>query len=158
MEFLSGIFKALTDAWASVEAALAASPSLAGIGLILAVGAGAALALLALAGIVRLGFAMRRAAVANRIKRDNEIGARVVVVRGGPGRRRTIAAFLHKAVDSHLKDYMFGGPFRVMSYPGSLEGDERAQQLLTRTEADVILWAEAPRGTVAASARANIGM
>lgn len=147
MEFLSGIFKALTDAWASVEAALAASPSLAGIGLILAVGAGAALALLALAGIVRLGFAMRRAAVANRIKRDNEIGARVVVVRGGPGRRRTIAAFLHKAVNSHLKDYMFGGPFRVMSYPGSLEGDERAQQLLTRTEADVILWAEAPRGT-----------
>ena len=41
------------------------------------------------------------------------------------------------SVESYLKDYMFGGPFRVMSYPGSLEGDARAQQLLTRTEADV---------------------
>ena len=146
MEFLSGIFQALSGAWASVEAALVGSPSLAGIGLLLAAGAGLAVAVLALAGLVRLVFAMRRGAIANSIRRENEIGARIVVVRGGPGRRRAIASFLHKAVDTHLKDYMFGGPFRVMSYPGSLEGDARAQQLLARTEADVILWAEAPRG------------
>lgn len=147
MEFLSGIFKALTDAWASVEAAIAGSPSLAGVGLLLAVGAGAALAVLALAGFVRMFFALRRANVAGRIKRQNEIGARIVVVQGGPGRRRMIASFLNKAVETHLKDYMFGGPFRVMTYPGSLEGDERAQQLLNRTEADVLIWAEAPRGS-----------
>jgi hypothetical protein len=147
MEFLSGIVKTLADTWASVEAALAGSPSLAGIGLMLAVGAGLAIAVLALAGLVRLLFAMRRGAVAKGIKKQNEIGARIVVVRGGGGRRSTIAGFLHKSVDTHLKEYMFGGPFAVISYPGSLEGDARAQQLLTRTEADVILWAEAPRGT-----------
>jgi hypothetical protein len=131
MEFLSGIVKSLTDAWASVEGALAGSPSLAGVGLMLAVGAGLAVAVLVLAGLVRLVFAMRRGAI----------------VRGGGGRRSQIAGFLHKAVDTHLKAYMFGGPFAVLSYPGSLEGDARAQQLLTRTEADVILWSEAPRGS-----------
>jgi len=146
MEFLTGIPKALADAWASVEAALMGSPSLAGIGLLLAAGAGLAMAVLAVAGLVRLLLAMRRGSIANRIRKENEIGARIVVVRGGPGRKRAIASFLHKAVDTHLKDYMFGGPFRVMTYPGSLEGDARAQQLLARTEADVILWAEAPRG------------
>ena len=41
---------------------------------------------------------------------------------------------------------MFGGPFRVVAYPGSLEGDERAHQLMKRTDADLILWAEDPRG------------
>ena len=92
MEFLSGIFEALSGAWASVEAALVGSPSLAGIGLLLAAGAGLAVAVLALAGLVRLVFAMRRGAIANSIRRENEIGARIVVVRGGPGRRRAIAS------------------------------------------------------------------
>ena len=146
MDFLSGILKALGDAWASVEGALVATPQLAGVGLILAVGAVFALLVLGLASLVRFALTMHRAALASAVKRDDDVGARILVVRGGAGRRAAISAFLRKAVEDHLKNYMFGGPFRVTVYPGSLEGDERAHQLMKRTDADLILWAEDPRG------------
>lgn len=147
MDFLSGILKALVGAWASVEGALVGTPQLAGIGLILAIGAVFALVVLGLATLVRLALTMHRAALASAVKRDDDVGARILVVRGGAGRRSAISAFLRKAVDEHLKDYMFGGPFRVTAYPGSLDGDERAQQLMKRTDADLILWAEDQRGS-----------
>jgi hypothetical protein len=96
--------------------------------------------------LVRLLFSVRRTALASAVKRDNEVGARILVVSGGGGRRAAIASYLRKAIETHLKDYMFGGPFRVVAYPGGLEGDERAHQLMKRTDADLILWAEDPRG------------
>lgn len=147
MDFVSGILKGLQDAWASIEATLVGTPQLAGVGLILAIGAVFGVAILGLAMLVRAAFALRRTALASAVKRDNEVGARVLVVRGGTGRRGAVAAFLRRAIDTRLKDYMFGGPFRVIAYPGSLEGDERAQQLMKRTDADLILWAEDPRGS-----------
>jgi len=39
---------------------------------------------------------------------------------------------------------MFGGPFRITFYPGNLEGDERAAQLMKRTEADLTLGPKSP--------------
>ena len=54
MDFLSGIFKPLADAWASVEDALVGTPQLAGIGLILLIGAAFALLVLGIAALVRL--------------------------------------------------------------------------------------------------------
>jgi hypothetical protein len=147
MDFLSGISKALGDAWASVEGGLVGTPQLAGIGLILFIGVLFALAVLGLAALIRLALGLRRTALASAVKRDNERGARILVVRGGAGRRSSISSFLRTAVETHLKDYMFGGPFRVITYPGSLDGDARAHQLMKRTDADLILWAEAPRGT-----------
>ncbi len=146
MDFLSGIFKPLADAWASVEGALVGTPQLAGIGLILLIGAAFAMVVLGIAALVRLALGLRRTALASAVKRDSDVGARILVVRGGVGRRSAISAFLRKSVETHLKDYMFGGPFRVVAYPGSLEGDERAHQLMKRTDADLILWAEDPRG------------
>jgi hypothetical protein len=146
MDFLSGILKSLGDAWASVESTLVGTPQLAGIGLILAIGAVFGVAIFGLAALVRGALSMRRAALAGAVKRDNEVGARILVVRGGGGRRGTTSSFLRRAVETHLKDYMFGGPFRVVAYPGRLEGDQRAQQLMNRTDADLILWAEDPRG------------
>lgn len=147
MDFLSGISKALGDAWASVEGGLVGTPQLAGIGLILFIGVLFALAVLGIAALIRLALGLRRTALASAVKRDNERGARILVVRGGVGRRASISTFLRTAVETHLKDYMFGGPFRVIAYPGSLDGDARAQTLMKRTDADLILWAEAPRGT-----------
>jgi hypothetical protein len=147
MDFLSGILKGLQDGWAAIESSLVGTPQLAGIGLLLAIGAALGVAVLLLAMLARLALSLRRTALASAVKRDNEVGARIRVVRGGGGRRATIAAFLRKSVESHLKDYMFGGPFRVIGYPGGLEGDQRAQQLMSRTDADLILWAEDPRGS-----------
>ena len=147
MDFLQGILKSLGDGWASLETAMAGSPTLAGVGMTLALGAALVVAVLLLVGLVRLFVGMRRGALAARVRRSDDVGARVLVVRGGKGRRKTISTFLGKAVESHLKDYMFGGPFRVITYPGNLEGDERAHKLMARTEADLILWAEAPKGS-----------
>jgi hypothetical protein len=146
MDFVTGILQFFRDAWVSLEGALVGTPQLAGMGLILAVGAGFGVVVLAIAALVRAGLGVRRTALARAVKRDNEVGARILVVRGGSGRRSAIAGFLRRAVDTHLKDYMFGGPFRVIAYPGNLEGDERAHQLMKRTDADLILWAEASRG------------
>jgi hypothetical protein len=147
MDFLTGILKTLQDSWAALEQSLSGSPTLASIGLILAIGAGVALLIFGAIALVRLAFAMRRSALAARVRRDDEVGARVLVVRGGKGRRRLISAFLGDAIEKHLKAFMFGGPFRITFYPGNLEGDERAAQLMKRTEADLILWAEEPRGS-----------
>lgn len=147
MDFLNGILKTLGDAWAGLEQSLAGSPALASVGMLLLIVGGALLAIALIAWLVRIVFAMRRTALAARIRRENEVGARVLVVRGGKGRRRQIAAFLARSVESYLKDYMFGGPFRVIAWPGNLEGEEKSRLLMERTEADLILWAEEPRGS-----------
>jgi hypothetical protein len=147
MDFLTGILKTLGDAWAGLQQSLAASPALATVVNVVLIGIGAVLGLMLLAWIVRAVFAMRRSALAAKVRREDDVGARVIVVRGGKGRRRQISNFLARSVESYLKDYMFGGPFRVISYPGNLDGDEKAHALLKRTEADLILWAEEPKGS-----------
>jgi hypothetical protein len=143
---LTPLFEQLQAAWSRAETAIVSSPELAGVGLALALGAAVAVLALLLAMLVRAMLMVRRAMLAGAVKRTNDVGARVLVARGGIGRQRSVSAFLHKAIETHLKDYMFGGPFRVIRYPGSLEGDERAEKLLKRTDADLILWAEAPPG------------
>jgi hypothetical protein len=152
MDF-TGLLEQLGGAWSQVEAAIVASPELAGVGLALALGAGAAIAFLILAAVFRLGAAARRVALASAVKRDNEIGARILIVAGNGGKQRAVSSFMRRAVDEHLKDYMFGGPFRVIAYPGGLEGDDRAEKLMKRTEADLILWAESPRAVKGGVAR-----
>ncbi len=147
MDFLQGLLKTLVDAWTGLESSLAGSPTLASIGMILAIGLGAILVLFALISVLRGLVSMRRSALAAKVRRDDDVGARILVVRGGKGRRPAISAFLGRAVEAYLKDYMFGGPFKVITYPGNLEGDEKAHLLMKRTEADLILWAEEPKGT-----------
>ncbi len=143
----------LGDLWRQIEAMLAGSPQLASVGLLVALAIGFALAVLVLASMFKLGAAARRAALASAVKRDNEVGARVLIVAGRAGRQHAISGFLKTAVEEHLKDYMFGGPFRVAHYPGGLEGDDNALRLMKRTEADLILWAETPRGAKGGVAR-----
>jgi hypothetical protein len=145
MDFATVIEQARA-AWERTEAMIIASPELAGVGLALGIGAIVSLIALALTGLVRIGMAVRRAMLAAAVKRNSDVGARILVVRGFLSRQRSVASFLRKAVDAHLKDYMFGGPFKVINYPGGLEGDERAAKLLKRTEADLVLWAEVSDG------------
>jgi hypothetical protein len=144
MDF-TGLFEQVGGVWEQIEAAIATSPELAGVGLALALGAGAAVALLLLAGFVRVAVSVRRVALASAVRRDKEIGARILVVAGSGGKQRAISAFMTEAIEGHLKDYMFGGLFRVIAYPGGLEGDDRAEKLMRRTEAEIIVWAETPR-------------
>ncbi len=147
MDFVQNLLKSLADAWRGLESSLAGSPTLASIGMILAIGIALAAAVLMVAALFRGLIALHRNALAARVRRNDDVGARVLVVRGGRGRRSAISAFLARAVENHLKDYMFGGPFRVIAYPGNLDGDDKAHQLMKRTEADLILWAETPKGS-----------
>src|SRR5215510_8483290 len=119
---LTGLFEQLGAAWKQAEAAIVASPELAGVGVALALGAGAAILFLILAGVFRIGAGIRRMALASAIKRDTQIGARVLIAVGGGSRQRSVSAFMRVAIEAHLKDYMFGGPFRVIPYPGGLDG------------------------------------
>jgi hypothetical protein len=134
-------------AWSQAEAALMATPWLAGLGLLILLGVGAALAVLALAALAHFAMAVRRMMLAAAVKRDSDVGARIIVVRGGAGRQRPVSAFMHKAIEAYLKDYMFGGPFRIARYPGGIDSEDHAQKLLARTDADLVIWAEAPRGS-----------
>lgn len=143
---LDALLAQAAQTWVNAEAFLVANPEIAGVGL--AIAAGFALALLVgfLVWLGRSAASARRAAIASNIKRLNAVGARIVVVKGKTARQRAIARWLKKSADVHLKEFMFGGLFRVISYPGSLVGDEAAAKLLKRSEADVILWSETPRG------------
>lgn len=145
MDF-ANILEQVRAAWERAEAMIIASPELAGVGLALGLGALVSLLALALAGLVRLAMTVRRAMLAAAVKRTNDVGARILIASGVLSRQRAVSNFLRKAVETHLKDYMFGGPFRVIHYPGGLDGEERAEQLLKRTDADLVLWAEAPSG------------
>jgi hypothetical protein len=143
---LTKILEQAGAAWGQAEAALMTTPWLAGLGLLILLGVGAALALLALAAIAHFALAGRRMMLAAAVKRDSDVGARIIVVRGGAGRQRPVSAFMHRAIDAYLKDYMFGGPFRVTRYPGGIDNEDQAAKLLARTDADLIVWAECPRG------------
>ncbi len=133
--------------WGQAEATLVGSPWLSGIGLVVALGLGVALAALALGALAHLAMAGRRMMLAAAVKRDNDVGARIIVARGGIGRQKPVSAFMQKAVDAYLKDYMFGGPFRVIRYPGGIDNEDQAAKLLARTDADLVVWAESPRGS-----------
>lgn len=141
------------QAWSRGEALLAQYPEVAGVGLAVGVAFLLALGIGLIVWAYRAIRAAHRAAVAAGIKRQNTIGARVVVVTGKAGRQQAIARWLKKSADNHLKGYMFGGLFKVLSYPGPLQGDEAAAKLLKRSEADLILWAETPRGSKGGVAR-----
>ena len=106
--------------------------------------------MLALAALVHFAMAGRRMMLAAAVKRDSDVGARIIVARGGIGRQKTVSAFMQKAVDTYLKDYMFGGPFRVIRYPGGIDNEEQAAKLLARTDADLLV--SGPRARAAARA------
>ncbi|MEZ5939318.1 MAG: hypothetical protein R3C52_14055 [Hyphomonadaceae bacterium] len=109
---------------------------------------GALLGLVLLARLaVRLVLATRRAGVIAHVRTMPDVGARIIAADGGVGRRRAVARFLASGAEGHLKDFMFGGPFRIATYPGQIRSEQEAAALLERSEADVVLWAEKPRGT-----------
>lgn len=150
---LNQIGEQASGLWRGFEGMLNGSPLVAAAGILLALCIGLSLAALILASAVKLVAVWRRSALAARVKRDTDVGARILLVRGGNGRQKAVSSYLRKAIDNHLKDYMFGGPFRVAHYPGGLNGDEAAIKLMKRTDADLILWAETPRGAKGGVAR-----
>lgn len=141
------------QAWSRAEAFLIAYPEVAGVGLAVAAGLVAAVIVALLVWLARAIASARGSALAGGIRKMTDSGARVVIVNGRSGRQRAVSRWLRKSADTHLKDFMFGGPFKVMGFPGSLQGEDAAARLLKRTEADLLIWAETPGDAKAGVAR-----
>jgi hypothetical protein len=133
--------------WAKAVAFVIASPDIAVIAVVVAVVVVVVVVVMMLAALLRMAAATHRAARAAGVRRTTDVGARMLVVRGGAGRRRAIGRFLRATADDHLTQFMFGGPFRVINFPGAIDNEADAEALLRRTEADLVIWAERTRGT-----------
>jgi hypothetical protein len=94
----------LTGAWTQFEAMLNGSPLVAGVGILLALTIGFSVAALVLASVFKLIAIWRRSSLAAKVKRDTEVGARILLVKGNGGRQKAISAYLKKALENHLKD------------------------------------------------------
>lgn len=146
MDF-SSILDAIEAAWADASTYFVDSPEIAGVGPALIVGAFGAAIILIIRGVDRIVSNARRVARDAAIRRSSDLGARIIVVRGRSGRQRALSKFATEALSKHLADYMFGGQFRIIDYPGGLSGDADATALLSHTETDVVLWPETVRGS-----------
>jgi hypothetical protein len=144
---LAAISRSLGDLWGRIDAFAIASPEFGRAGLALAALAAVVAIILAINGLAGLFAGMRRSAIASRIRKTTDHGARILVIRGRAGRRRRMSRFLRTTMETHLRDYMFGGPFRVLPYPGPVETEAQAAILLKKTEADLVVWTEKQRRT-----------
>jgi hypothetical protein len=133
--------------WAQATAFVVSHSDIAVLAGLVAIVVVAVAAAMALGAVIRVLGAAHRAARASGVRRTTDVGARMLVVRGGAGRRSAIGRFVRSTADDHLAQFMFGGPFRVINFPGALDNELDAEALLRRTEADLVIWAERPRGT-----------
>lgn len=146
MDF-SSIIQAVQNWWGQAEAFIISSPEIAGVGLAIAAGFVVALGLLLGFVVLRSLKGATRSVRAASIRRLEAPGARIVVVDGRRGRPRMISAFMSSALERYLKEFMFGGPFRLNAFPGGIEGDQAALALMKRSEADLLIWTESSKGT-----------
>ena len=128
--------------WERLEAYAVAYPAIAAAGFILAAVAAVAGAVALLMGLVRVLQSLGRSGRVRQIRAGSDIGARIVVVSGRLGRPNAASRMLKRALQNHLKDFMFGGQFEIYSYPGDLADAETAAELLRKTEADLVVWTQ----------------
>jgi hypothetical protein len=76
----------LTSAWTQFEAMLNGSPLVAGVGILLALGIGFSVGALIVASVFKMLSVWRRSSLAAKVKRDTEVGARILLVKGNGGR------------------------------------------------------------------------
>jgi hypothetical protein len=132
--------------WARAKQFTDTYPEIAVAGLVLAGLLALWMVFVLIRSLFRSFAAMRRAARSASIRKSGEVGARILIARGRNGRQRALCRFMTDALDQHLKKFMFGGPFQVLTFPDAVGGVARAEALLARTEADLIIWADTPKG------------
>jgi hypothetical protein len=143
---LSSIFQPIGEAWARLEAFVIDSPEVGGVAIAFAVGLIVALFLVLLAAAIKWLGAMQNTARALAISHMTDFGARVVIVEGRGGRQKSVTKFARDSLQKHLPDFMFGGPFKLVNFPGKIDKEEKAMDLLNKCEADLLLWPEYKNG------------
>jgi hypothetical protein len=143
---LSSLFAPVGQARNRLEAFVIDQPELGGLGVAIALGLAVALLFTLAVSLFNWLVTLRRQARALEISMMTDHGARVVLVDGRGGRQRGVTRFMHEALQAHLPDFMFGGPFRLISYPGKLDKEAAAIELLKRSDADLLIWPESKAG------------
>ena len=136
------ILSQLLKLWNAAENLVISHPEIAGFGVL-----SAALAVLWLVfSFLRVMWGMARMAhisgTAAQIRRGSEIGSRVLIARGVGKHGGAISEFLSETARTHLKTYMFGGPFDVIEFPAKVKSSDQARSLLQQSGADLILWGD----------------
>lgn len=135
-----------SSVWRALEAQILAHPEIAGIGLVIAAAAALTLVWFALAGLFRIARAAHIAGTAAEIRRGSDIGARILIARGANHAGSRVSEFMSQTARTHLKRYMFGGPFDVVDFPVRVSSVSQARKLLTQAGADVVVWGEGRKG------------
>lgn len=143
---LTPILTGARDAWPRATALFSASPDLSAVGFLIGLAVTLAVFVYLLSLLIGVLNGARRAASMRRIRARNEAGARIVIAQPGTGRGRAITRFIGAACENFLKDYMFGGKFEVLRHPGGVANEEQAASFLKKSEADIVIWSETPRG------------
>ncbi len=146
MENIPFIADESASLWRTLEAEVLARPEVAGFGLIVAAAAGLTLLWFVLAAFYKLARAAHIAGTAAEIRRGADIGARVLVARGRNRNGGRVSEFMSQTARTHLKRFMFGGPFDVVDFPVRVSNIAQARVLLRQAGADVVVWGEGRKG------------
>lgn len=146
MDNISAASLNLEDARRFIEAQLLAYPELAGVGLVIGAAAVLTFALFMLRLIWKLARSAHIAGTAAEVRRGSDIGARILIARSKGRRGGAISEFLSQTARTHVKRFMFGGPFDVIDFPTRVTNVAEARALLKQAGADLVLWGEASSG------------
>lgn len=128
--------------WNIAESWILSRQELATVGVII----GLAACLTAVFFVLKLLWAAARSAhlagTAAQVKRGTDIGARVLITQGFGSKGKAASEFLSEAARTHLKGFMFGGPFDVIDFPAKIHSEEEAQAILKQAGADLVMWGE----------------
>ena len=146
MDNLTDLAAGLPTVWSQIETQLAAYPEIAGFGLMIAIAVALTLVFFFLSFMWTIARAAHIAGTAAEIRRGSDIGARILVARGVGKGGGGVSEFLSQTARTHLKRFMFGGPFDVIDFPASLPNRQRAVNLLGQAGADLVVWGEGRSG------------
>ncbi|MFC7291687.1 hypothetical protein [Hirschia litorea] len=128
--------------WNMAESWILSHQELASFGVIVALAAILTLFLFAFKMLWGAARSAHIAGTASQVRRGTDIGARVLITQGFGKNGKAASEFLSEAARSHLKGFMFGGPFDVIDFPARIANEEEAQSLLKQAGADLVMWGE----------------
>ena len=143
----------LDDIQRFIETQIHAYPEAAGVGLVIAAAALLTAVLFLLRGMWKIARAAHLAGTAADVRRGSDIGARILIARSKGRRGGAVSEFLSQTARTHVKRFMFGGPFDVIDFPSRVTNLNEARALLKLADADLVMWGEAVSGK---PARAHI--
>ena len=142
METDTGSAPFLQTYWQALLDLLGDYPEVAALGAAIGLVAVIASLFFVLKGMVRISRRAHQAGVIAEVRRGSDVGARILIARGSGGKGREISRFLSHSTQTHLKRFMFGGPFDIIEFPVRVKNLTQARRILEETNADLMVWGD----------------